>query len=257
MSKVPKHRTDEEKKAVFIGSGMTVIVHASILLLFVNTGLKTVYPPPAEEGILIEFEQEPPKPIMVETGREPRQEIPKPDEDVKLVQRAEAAEKGSEAQAGVETTMGEEGDVEKYEAPRPKPIDQRALFTSAINNRDTLAAQTAKKVSDALKAGHPDGNTLLGNTDNTPTARLAGRSIVGTLPNPEYSVNKSGKVVVKIMVDQYGTVTNAIPGEKGTTVQDKTLWEAAKKAALNAKFNTSSNAPVVQEGTITYIFILK
>ena len=49
----------------------------------------------------------------------------------------------------------------------------------------------------------------------------------------------------------------ATPGVSGTTVQDKTLWEAAKEAALKAQFNVSSTAAVVQEGTITYVFKLK
>ena len=80
---------------------------------------------------------------------------------------------------------------------------------------------------------------------------------MGSLPAPDYSINKSGKVVVRIMVDQYGKVVNAIPGMSGTTVQDKTLWNAAKEAALKARFNISSTAPGVQEGTITYIFKLK
>ena len=60
-----------------------------------------------------------------------------------------------------------------------------------------------------------------------------------------------------VVVDQYGTVINAIPGVKGTTVQDATLWEAARKAALEAKFNISQSAPAVQEGTISYVFTLK
>jgi hypothetical protein len=80
---------------------------------------------------------------------------------------------------------------------------------------------------------------------------------MGNLPEPEYAVNESGKVVVKISVDQYGTVIAATPGAAGTTVQDKTLWEASKRAALKAKFNLSANAPAVQEGIITYIFKLR
>ena len=80
---------------------------------------------------------------------------------------------------------------------------------------------------------------------------------MGNLPIPSYTVQNEGQVVVRIMVDQYGKVINAIPGAKGTTVQDATLWEAAKKAALEAKFNVSSSAPAVQEGSITYIFKLK
>jgi hypothetical protein len=34
------------------------------------------------------------------------------------------------------------------------------------------------------------------------------------------------------------------------------LYEAAKQAALKAKFNADDNAPAFQQGTITYRFVL-
>ena len=77
------------------------------------------------------------------------------------------------------------------------------------------------------------------------------------LPIPSYTVQKAGKVVVQITVNRNGKVTSAIPGAPGTTVTDRTLYEAAKTAALNAHFNISNSAPESQEGTITYIFKLK
>ena len=66
-----------------------------------------------------------------------------------------------------------------------------------------------------------------------------------------------GKVVVKIWVDQYGNVTKAQAGVEGTTATDKTLWQAAYKAALGAHFNMDASAPPLQEGTITYIFRIR
>ena len=146
----------------------------------------------------------------------------------------------------------------KDPAPK-KEIDRRALFRAADNKtqKDTLAAQTAREVSDALKAGHAQGNTRTGETSGEPNAKLAGRSVDGTLPRPSYNVQESGKVVVQIWVDNYGQVQKAVPGVEGTTVSDKTLWQAARKAALGAHFNMSADAPAMQEGTITYIFNLK
>ena len=122
--------------------------------------------------------------------------------------------------------------------------------------KDTLAMQTADKVSDALKAGHSQGNTRVGETIGEPNAKLAGRSINGTLPKPFYGVQASGKVVVEIWVDNYGNVQKAVAGVEGTTVSDKNLWQAARKAALGAHFNMSAEAPALQKGTITYIFNL-
>lgn len=80
---------------------------------------------------------------------------------------------------------------------------------------------------------------------------------MGSLPLPSYDVQKSGKVVVRIQVDQEGNVTSAIAGDTGTTVTDQSLFKAAEQAALRAKFNISRNAPISQQGTITYIFNLR
>ena len=79
----------------------------------------------------------------------------------------------------------------------------------------------------------------------------------GTLPRPSYPVQATGTVVVDIWVDNYGNVQKAVAGAEGTTVTDKDLWNAARKAALGAHFNMSAEAPAMQKGTITYIFRLK
>ena len=86
---------------------------------------------------------------------------------------------------------------------------------------------------------------------------MKGRNVVGSLPRPTYNSQLEGIVVVQVKVDQYGNVTEAIPGAEGTTVTDKTLWNAARIAATKAHFNMDANAPAVQSGTITYIFKLK
>ena len=150
------------------------------------------------------------------------------------------------------------GDVDIKQPEPEKEINRRALFHAADNKtqKDTVAPQVADRVSDALKAGHAQGNTKTGETSGQPNAKLAGRSVNGTLPRPAYSVQNSGTVVVKIWVDNYGTVQKAVAGAEGTTVSDKELWQAARKAALGAHFNMSADAPAMQEGTITYIFKL-
>jgi len=86
---------------------------------------------------------------------------------------------------------------------------------------------------------------------------LDGRNVMGSLTKPEYSVNDYGTVIVTISVDKNGDVIVAIPGAKGTTTTNSTLWEAARKAAVTTKFNrvTGADTPV-QKGTITYHFKL-
>ncbi len=256
MSRNSKTSTDKQRQAKMIGVSLAASFHILLGVLFFNTGFNVIYPPPPETGIEVDFELEPPKPIQVRSGHEPRTIRPTPQEEIRLVQRSESSITGSGANRGAESTMGESGDVDVYEPPRQVVIDRRALFPSASNS-DSIAPQKATNESNEMRAGHAEGNTRTGSVENEPQARLAGRSVVGSLPEPEYKVNKSGRVVVRISVDQYGSVVSATPGATGTTVQDKTLWEAAKKAALKAKFNLSSNAPAVQEGTITYVFKLQ
>lgn len=250
-------RKRKDGKSSVAGAVLTVSVHVCLLVLFSVSGMKYIFPPPPEEGILIEFEDDGIKPVVAEAGVEPRQPEPE-SEDVRLVQKAESAETGDKADAGVETTMGEDGDVEKPEPPRKKEIDRRALFPTANNNRDTVSSQKSRQIEQSLTAGHPDGNAVKSVTTGEPEANLAGRTpLNGKLPKPEYSIEKSGTVVVKIYVDQYGKVTGARAGAEGTTVVDKELWKAAEQAALKARFSVSDKAPAVQEGTITYIFRLR
>lgn len=91
----------------------------------------------------------------------------------------------------------------------------------------------------------------------TATVHLKGRKVVGSLPKPAYVSQAEGIVVVEIKVDQYGAVTEAVPGAEGTTATDKALLEAARSAALKAHFNQDAKAPASQPGTITYTFKLK
>lgn len=241
------------------GIVLTVAVHVVVITVCSVSGLKYLYPPPQEQAMLIDFSEDAPSiPVQEMTGTQPRASEADLQQDIKLVQASQAQHQGIEANEAPEAVNDDFGDVETPQPPREKEIDRRALFHAADNKtvKDTLAAQTAAKVSDALKAGHAQGNTKDGNTDGEPNAHLVGRTVMGTLPRPSYTVQQAGKVVVTIKVDQYGKVLEAVPGAVGTTVTDRTIWEAAKKAALESRFNMSSDAPAVQEGTITYIFSL-
>ena len=251
-------RARQERKSSVAGIILTVAVHICIIAVGTVSGLKYLYPPPEEQGMLIDFSDYRAEiPVQEMKGTQPRSTEVDLKKDIELVQASEAQHQGTEANEAPEAVNDDFGDVETPQPPRKKEIDRRALFHAADNKtrKDTLAAQTAARVSDALKAGHAQGNTKTGNTEGTPNAHLAGRQVLA-LPKPSYTVQQAGKVVVTIKVDQYGKVLEAVPGAQGTTVTDKTIWEAAKKAALESRFNMSSDAPIVQEGTITYVIHL-
>lgn len=252
-------KIEEESRAIrskMTGVTLTLLFHLFLLLIFVNSGFKVIYPPPEEQGIEVELEFEEQEIIEVIPKAQLRSPTPDTKVDVELAQQSKSPLVADSKNRGVETTMGERGDVEQFEPERKVEIDRRALFPSP-SQQDSLSAHHSQKEEESIRTGQSQGTMKQGPTQNEPKAHLPGRSVMGALPNPKYGINKSGKVVVEIAVNQFGTVTDATAGVKGSTVQDKVLWEAAKEAALKAKFNMSEGAPPIQKGTITYVFILK
>lgn len=254
-----RERERREKASRATGVVLTVAAHAAIAVCCIVSGFTYLDPPPPErEMILIDFEE--PQVEMFEPDWEKRENSsPEPSETTNLVQASEAQHEGTKLNEAQEAQVDDFGDVETP-APEPeKEIDQRALFRTAKNKaeKDTLAPQTAEKVSEALKAGHAQGNTETGAVSGQPKASIKGRTFRGSIPEPQFAVQNSGTVVVTISVDRNGDVLTAVPGAQGTTVTDKALWQAAREAALKTHFNIDADADEKQYGTITYIFKLK
>lgn len=75
------------------------------------------------------------------------------------------------------------------------------------------------------------------------------------LPIPIYKCQGSGKVVLLIEVDEKGFVKNASVIANESTALDECLIETAVKTALISRFSADLNAPKLQKGTLTYIFV--
>jgi len=58
-------------------------------------------------------------------------------------------------------------------------------------------------------------------------------------PQPAYTCNEEGVVVVQITVDKNGNVIEAKPGARGTTNAASCLATQAKIAAMNTKWSAS------------------
>jgi colicin import membrane protein len=112
-----------------------------------------------------------------------------------------------------------------------------------------------------VPTGDPNSNTYgpgggTGTKGSGISYDIAGRTAT-SMPKPNYPGKEEGTVVVKITVDRNGKVTIAEPGQRGTTTMNPDLYDAAKRAALLARFNVDENAPAFQTGTITYRFIIQ
>ena len=260
----PYQRTQQkrEKTAAVTGILATAGIHAAALVLLLTSGLTYLDPPPPERtSLLIEFEEEvqEAKPLRTQVGRQPQAEEVDRTKEVELVQKAEAPHVNDRPNVTPATKPDTHGDVEvptpKVEEPK---LDPRASFPGmSQKDNSATAPHSAAEATQGFKAGQPDGNTKEGKTEGSANAHVKGRNVVGSLPRPSYNSQTAGTVVVQVKVDQYGNVTEAVAGAEGTTVTDKTLWTAARNAALKAHFNMDANAPAIQTGTITYIFKLK
>lgn len=108
---------------------------------------------------------------------------------------------------------------------------------------------------DPNASNYGQGGSGSGNQGSGVSFSLSGRSAM-LLPKPKYPGNDAGIVVVRITVDSSGNVTSAEAGVRGTTIANQSFLNEARQAALKAKFNVDSSAPAVQQGTITYRFVL-
>ncbi|MCH5335656.1 MAG: TonB family protein [Alistipes sp.] len=149
--------------------------------------------------------------------------------------------------APVQTADNAAGSDEKVQTVNP-----RALFRMNDSGTDDPepAGNPKAEESDAERS-HGTGtgtDPLAGSLD----AGLQGRGLVGSLPKPAYTVDAVGKVVIEVTVDASGRVTKASFRALGSTTNNTTLVEAARQAALKARFAESKD--FVQSGTITYIF---
>ena len=259
MKKGFRGAEQRERNAKITGIVMTVAVHVCAAVLVSFSSLKYLYPPPQEQSMLIDFSED--EPLTQELqGNEPKAEEIDLTNPVELAQKSQSPEVSDRQNLTPETKPDNFGDVE---TPTPEPkeepkLDPRAAFPGMAKKDTSLtASHAASEASDSFKAGQAKGNTNNGRTDGKPNAHVKGRNTVGNLPRPVYNVQESGTVVVDIWVDNYGNVVKAVPGGEGTTVLDKTLLTAARKAAMETHFNMSADAPAMQEGTITYYFNLK
>lgn len=173
---------------------------------------------------------------------EPQPEPPRPTE-------AAAEPRTHDEPSNVERSAQVSGDAQVSRSPNP-----RALFN--MNKSGTEPADTGNphvREGRQQDAGQGPGSSYEG-LDQVDKG-LQGRGLVGNLPRPAYPGDRSGKIVVRVVVGPKGNVTSAAFEPKGSTVGDPGLIEAALAAARKARFTESSAA--VQGGTITYVFSMQ
>jgi len=259
----------------------TIIFHIIIGAIFMIFGYSTPLPLPGEEGILINFGS-------TDEGfglEEPMYSNAVQEQAQDETQESTPETTTSESEEGLTTqdfedapSVKEQGQKEKTEEKKPEPkpetekeekveekeerkVNENALFPGRDRNTNNSSSEGENQgegnqgsTTGSVDSQNHSGGNSMGN--NGTSFSLAGRN-PESLPKPIYNEQIEGKVVVEITVDKYGTVTNAVPGVKGSTTLDANLLAAAKRAALKARFDKKPDAAAYQKGTITYYFKLQ
>lgn len=244
------------KKKALMG---TIMFHLLLLLCFIFMGLKYQNPPPAEEGIAINFgfddfgsgDTEP-------SISEPTETKVVPVESTDDISTQDVEEVSVVKEKPKETTIKPTETTEVTEDKKEeKVVNTKALYPGKKENNSTSQGVSSGDGNQGSENGNPDANSYTGggNGYDGIAFNLGGRTI-SEVKKPIYDSQAQGKVVVTIRVNQNGKVISANPGAKGSTTTNAYLYSKAKEAALKTTFKPKADAPNVQIGTIIYHFKL-
>lgn len=139
---------------------------------------------------------------------------------------------------------------EKSAAAQP---DEKPALTGVVSFINELVDDAQEEYRAAKKAN-----------ENAPKKAVAPRLKVKSsyrmedrysygVDDPQELGSAEGIVKLDITIDIYGQVKSA-KLNSASTITDEEVIEACKKAALKTMFNLNSDAPRLQQGTITYTF---
>lgn len=271
----------------------TIVFHVLLFFVFLLIVFKTPIPPFPEtggNGIEVNFgdsddgmgEVQPENLADASTTQSTAEEVADPPIEIstpvrpsaKAILTQEIEEAPTEAK--VEPTENANTTAVSETVPEPRKANPRSLYKGANKEGGNSAkgeGETNKPGDQGVKEGSRDskyhgpgggnGDTPGNGTDGPggdgkggPRYSLTNRK-ANSLPVPRAAFQEDGKVVVEITVDKNGNVIKAKPGVKGSTTSNPNLLDIARRAAMSAKFNATTDAPEEQKGTITYNFILK
>ncbi|MGL5960187.1 MAG: TonB family protein [Bacteroidales bacterium] len=239
---------------------VTLLFHGIIVGLLFVLGFQKPFPLPEEEGMLISLGTTTTGREQVLAQRSVARSTPTAHElgeEYNTQQFEDAPAVQSKKKRKKRKKETEQVQPEKHDLPKEpqREVNRNALFPGKSTNEDSTQGDSDTQGNQGSAQGSKNSRGKgLGSEGSG--ASLRGRSLVGKLPEPEYSTQQSGRVVVRIKVNREGQVIEAKAQQSGSTLIDATLYAAAERAALRAKFSASGKASLLQSGTIVYVFKL-
>jgi len=147
-------------------------------------------------------------------------------------------------------------ELEKESAKQSKTLSEKLReMDDAIeksSNRLTILTNEVEESPEDQTIAKEDSATKSNNRTSTNSYRLVDRTTL-FFPNPVYTCEDYGKVVLNIEVNSKGEIVNLSINENSSTTNNECIIESALKYAQKARFSASKNKPT-QFGSITYIF---
>lgn len=139
---------------------------------------------------------------------------------------------------------------EKSAAAQP---DEKPALTGVVSFINELVDDAQEEYRAAKKANqNAPKKAVVPRLKVKSSYRMEDRYSYG-VDDPQELGNAEGIVKLDITIDIYGQVKSA-KLNSASTITDEEVIEACKKAALKTMFNLNSDAPRLQQGTITYTF---
>jgi len=256
----------------------TAAICALMVLLFFLLGFYTPYPPPAEEGLLVDFgttatgfgqenpnTQPQPAPAQPETEEQKSPDGAVDQQFEESVALPKPAEKKEPVKKPVEKPKPVQETKPSVKVPQPDPkpaVDERFVYNKEKHDfKSNSGSQGNTQGSGNM--GDPSGgksdnylgqNSGLG--DKGISFGLSGRGMVGPPPT-DNAHQEYGDIKITIQVNKNGQVTDAQYSRQGSTITDRALIDKYVAYARKARFNADPDAPEIQQGFITFKLTLR
>ena len=244
----------KDYKGKLVGILGTVIVHLVAAIIFMSFRIHTIKKIREEFTVELEAVQEPDdEKQLIELPASSLEKILQGDEEMLNIARNLANRPEEKIDPADYIDKVKEELIESGKLGPDNYIDEQKRMQE-MGAEEPLSYDNTDKKQDAEK--DQDSNEMAANYQG-PTRiyyDLAGRNHL-YLPIPIYKCRSSGKVVLKIEVNQKGIVEDASIVEAVSTTKDPCLVETALSTAKISRFNPDISAPRIQTGTLTYHFV--
>ncbi len=275
------------------GFAGTFIVHLIVLIILLFFGFSYPDPPPAEQGILVNFGTDETGLGNVEPAGDESEDGNKPPEPLteKTVEKPQIKQPKQEAKPVVNEKNGQDIDESKVKEKKlsPEEIARIELEKKAAEELKKKQAEEArqKQIADQWNSkgknafgnkgvgtgtgseGITSGTGNQGSPEGTPGADnygpggglgngegfgLGGRGIVGTLPKPVVGgCTVTSRIIIKVQINVDREGNVVDQKILESNYQDECIYQAVVKAAASAKFTIDEKASFRQQGWIRYV----